>query len=101
MLSVINIKKTEAKYFEKASIKIKTKKPLILRIHDVVEPLPNFVARPANRLSGPSVCELEQLSGGILKIFLKKERCILYIYRVKPAKNDKVLIPEDFHTASK
>ena len=65
--------------------------------HDIVEPLPDFVARPANRPSVQSVCELDQLLRGILQL-LKKERCILYNYRVKSAKNGKVLIPEDFHT---
>ena len=82
---------------KKASIK-KTKKPLILRFHDVVEPLPDFVARTANRPSVPSVCELEQLLRGILQI-LKKKVCILHNYRVKPAENGKVLTSEDFYTA--
>ena len=30
---------------------------------------------------------------------IRKKRCILYNYPVKSAKNGKVLIPEDFHTA--
>ena len=46
-MSVINIKK-KAKYFENGSTKIKTKKPLILRIHDIVKTLPDFVACQAN-----------------------------------------------------
>ena len=77
---------------------MKTKKSLILRIHDFVEPLPGFVARPENRPSVPIVCELDQLLRGLLQI-LNKERCILYNYRVKSAKNGKVLFPEDFQTA--
>ena len=69
---------------------------LILRIHDIVEPLPDFVAHPANRPSVPSVCELDQLLRGTLQIL--KKRCILYNYRVKSANTAKlVLIPEDFH----
>ena len=60
ILLVINIKKTKAKYFEKGSIKIKTKKSLVLRIHDIIEHLPDFVARSANRPSVPSICELDQ-----------------------------------------
>ena len=97
-MSVINIKKQKQNILKKVSIKKKTKKSLILRIHDIVEPLPDFLAQPANREVVPSVCELDQFLRGILQI-LKKERCILYNYRVKAAKNGKVLIPEDFHTA--
>ena len=82
---------------KKGSIKIKTKKSLILRIHDIIKPLPDFVARPANRLSVTSVCELDQLLSGVLQI-LKKQRCILYNYQVKSTINGKVLIPEDCHT---
>ena len=48
----------------KGSIKIKTKNSLILRIHDIVEPLPDFFARPENGPSVPSVCELDQLLRG-------------------------------------
>ena len=43
-----------------AASKYKPKSLLILRIHDIVEPLPDFVARPANRPSVPSACELGQ-----------------------------------------
>ena len=60
MMSVVISKKTKAKFFEtKGSIKIKTKESLILRIHDIVEALRDFVARPENRSSVPSVCELD------------------------------------------
>ena len=83
---------------QKGSIKIKNKKSLILRIHDIIEPLPDLVARPANRPSVPRACELDQLLSGVLQILKKK--CILYNYRVKSAQNGKFLIPEDFHTAS-
>ena len=65
------MKKTKAKYFEKGSFKIKTKKSLILKIHDVIEPLPEFVARPANWPGVPSVCELDQLLSEILQILKK------------------------------
>ena len=77
-------------FWKKAAPK-KTKKSLILRIYDIVEPLPNPPGVP-------SVCKLDQLLRGILQI-LKKERCILHDYRVKSAKNGKVLVPEDFNTA--
>ena len=77
---------------------MKTKKSLILRIHDIMEPLPYFVSRPANRPSVPSVCESVQLLSGVLQILKKKQRYILYNYRVKSAKNGKVLIPEDCHS---
>ena len=59
------------KILKKGSIKIKTKKSLILRVHDIIEPLPDFVARPANRPSVPSVCEIIQLLSGILQIMKK------------------------------
>ena len=55
------------------SNEIKTKKSLIPRIHDIIEPLPDFVARPPNRSSVPSVCELDQLLSGVLQI-LKKNK---------------------------
>ena len=77
---------------------MKTEKSLILRNHDITEPLPDFVTHPANRPSDQSVCELDQLLSGILQV-LKKQRCILYNYQVKSAKNGKILISEDFHTA--
>ena len=77
---------------------MKTKKSLILRVHDITETLPDIVARPAIRPSVPSICELDQLLSGILQI-LKKKRCILYSYRVESAKNGNVLIPDDFRTA--
>ena len=44
---------------------------LILRIHGIVEPPPDFVRRPANRPSVPSICDLDQLLGGILQILKK------------------------------
>ena len=67
---------TKAKYFEKGRIEIKTKKSLILRVHDIIEPLPPFAARPANRPSFPSICELDQLLSGILKL-IKNAFCII------------------------
>ena len=73
---------------KKGSIKIKTK--------NIIEPLPDSFGRPANRPNAPIVCNLDQLLTGILQI-LKKS--ILYNYRVKSAKNGKVLVPEDSHTA--
>ena len=81
---------------KKGSIKIRTKKSLILRVQDIIEPLPDSFGRPANRPSAPIICNLDQLLTGILQI-LKKS--ILYNYRVKSAKNGKYLIPEDSHTA--
>ena len=77
---------------------MKTKKSLFLRIHDIIEPLPDFVSRPANRPIDPSVCELDQLLSGVLQILKKKQRCTLYNYRVKFAKDGKVLIPDGCHT---
>ena len=82
---------------KKDSIKIKSKKSLTLRFHDIIKPLPDSVARPANRPSFPIICELEQLLSGIVQILKKKIN--LYNYRMKSAKNGKILIPEDFHTA--
>ena len=79
------------------TIKIKTKKFLILRVHDIIKPLPEFVGRPENQPSVPKICQLDQLLSGILQML--KKRCILYNYRVELAKNGKLLIPEDFHTA--
>ena len=64
---------------------------LILRVHDIIKPFPDFVAHPANRPSVPSVCEIVQLLSGILQILRKK--CISYNCRVKSAKNGKFLIP--------
>ena len=81
---------------KKGSIKIKTKKSLILRIHDIIKPLPDFLARTANQPIVPVIYELDQLLNGILQILKKK--CIFYNYRVKSVKNGKVLVPEDFHT---
>ena len=92
------MKRTKAKYFENGSIKIKTKKSLILRAHDVIEPLPDFVARPANRPSVPIVCESNQFLSGFLQI-LKKKLCFLYNYRIKSAKNAKILFPGDLGRA--
>ena len=94
MLSVV--KRTKANYFEKRRHQKKIKKSLIRRVHDNTEPLPDFVARPLDKPNVPSFCGLDQLLSGILQIL---KRCILYNYRVKSAKNGKVLIPEDFHTA--
>ena len=51
---------------------METKKSLILRVQGIVEPFPDFVARPANRPSVPIVCELDQLLRGILQILKKK-----------------------------
>ena len=82
---------------KKGSIKIKTKKSLILRILDIIEPRPDSVARPANPPSYPNVCDLDQLLSGVLQI-LKKQLCILFNYLAKSAKNGKVLNPEDCHT---
>ena len=79
---------------KKGSIKIKTRKSLTLRVHDITELLPDFVARPGNRPSFPSICKLEQLVSGILQILKKK--CILYNYRVKSAKKTAKF---QFHTA--
>ena len=62
---------------QKGSIKIKTKKSLILRIHDIIEPLPDLVARPANVPSVPRVCELDQLLSGVLQILKKNAFCII------------------------
>ena len=53
--SLINIKKQKQNNLKKGSIKIKPKKSLILRIHDIVEPLTDFVAGPKNRQNVPSV----------------------------------------------
>ena len=93
----MTLKKQKQNILKKGSIKIKTKKSLILRVHDIIRPLPDFAARPANRRSVPVICELDQLLNGILQIL--KKICILYNYRVNSVKNGKVLIPEDFHTA--
>ena len=82
---------------KKGSNKIKTKKLLILRVHDIIKILPDFVAHPANRPSVSIICQLDPLLSRILQILKKK--CILYNYWIKNAKNDKVSIPEDFHTA--
>ena len=57
---------------KKGGIKIKTKKSLILRIQDIVDRPPDFVLRPANQPSVPSVCELDQLFRGLLQIFKKR-----------------------------
>ena len=89
--------KKKQNILKKGRIKIKTKKSLILRIRDIIEPLPDVVAPPANRPSVPGVCKLDQLLSGVLQI-KKKQLCILYNYGVKSAKNGKVLIPEDRHT---
>ena len=52
---------------------MKTKKSLILRVHDSIEPLPDFVKRPANRpTSVPTICDLDQLLSEILQILKKK-----------------------------
>ena len=99
-MSENNIKKQKQNILKKGSIKIKTKKSLILRLHDDVENLPDFVAGRENRPSVPSVCELDQMLRGIRKK-IKKRTMHFYNYRVKSAKNEngKVLFPEDFHTA--
>ena len=55
-----------------------------LKVHDNIEPLPDFAARPANRPSVPSICESDQMLSGNLKILKKKY--ILHNYRVKSAK---------------
>ena len=63
---------------QKGSIKMKTKKSLILRVHHIIEPLPDFVLRTANQPSVPSICELEPLLSGILQILKKKDAfCII------------------------
>ena len=70
---MINIKKNKSKnVLKKGSIKIKTKKCLILRIHDIIQPLPNFIAHPANLPSVPSIYELDQLLSGIHQTLKKK-----------------------------
>ena len=71
---------------KKGSIKKKTQKSLILRIIDIVEPLNDFVARPANLPSVPSVCELEQLLRGILQILKKKNDAFCIIIDLNPQK---------------
>ena len=84
---------------KKGSIKIKTKKSLNLRIHDIIEPLPDFVARPANRPSVPSDCNFGQLLSRILQIIKKNNDAFCIISELNLQKNGKFLFPEDFHTA--
>ena len=78
---------------KKGSIKIKTKKYLTLTVHDIMEPLPDFAACPAQRPSVPRICELDQLLNGILQILKKNAFCRIIEL------NRQILIPEDFHTA--
>ena len=84
---------------KKGSIKTKTKKSLILRVHDIIEPLTDFFAGAGNRPSVPSICELIQLLSGILQI-LKKKIAFCIIIEINLQKTAAVLIPEDFHTAA-
>ena len=44
---------------------------MILRVQDIIESLPDFVARQVNQLSAPRICELDQLLSGILQILKK------------------------------
>ena len=67
-LSLILSRVQQTNILKKGGIKINTKKSLILKIHDIMEPLPDFVARPANQPSVPNICELDQLLSGILQI---------------------------------
>ena len=53
-----------------------------------IEPLPDFVARPANRPSVPSICEIDQLFSGILQI-LKKEDAFCIIIELNLQKTAK------------
>ena len=46
----------------------------------------------------PNCWELDKFFSEIRQL-LKKQLCILYNYRVKFAKDGKILIPEDFHRA--
>ena len=75
----LTIKKQKQNILKEGSIILKTKKFLILRIRDIIEPLPDFVARPANRLSVPSVCELDQLFSGFLQILKKNDAFFIII----------------------
>ena len=61
---------------------MKTKNSLILRVHDIFEPLSDFFAHPANRPSVPSSCEREQLLSGILQILKKRTKWTKKAYYV-------------------
>ena len=56
---------------KKGSIKINTKTSLILRIDDIIEPLPDFFARPAKLPNLASGCEFDKLLSGNLQILKK------------------------------
>ena len=59
---------------KKGSIKLSTNESLILRVHDIIKPLPDFVARS----SVPVICDLDQLLSGILQVMKKKDAlCII------------------------
>ena len=72
--------------FTKALLKINNF--LIVRIHDNIKHIPDFVMRP----TVPIVSKLDQFLSEIHQIL--KKICSLCFYRVKL--NGKVLIPEEF-----
>ena len=77
-------------------MKIKSKKYLILRIHDIVEPLPYFVARPASQPSVPNVCESDYLLREILQILKKKVDAFCIIVELNLQKTAKFLFQKTF-----
>ena len=78
ILSNWHLKKQKQNILKKGSIKITTKKFLILGVQDIIEPLPDVVARPANQPSVPSICEWDEFLSGILQILKKKDAfCII------------------------
>ena len=60
-LSVINIKKTKAKFFEKKAAPKKIKKLLIVRIHDIINSIPDFAARTEKPLKCPKCLRIRAI----------------------------------------
>ena len=69
-------------------------KSLILRIHDNIEPLPDFFARPANRPSVPSFLRVRSIVEWTSSNIKKNNDAFCIIIEL----NLQVLTPEDFHT---
>ena len=69
-MSVFNIKKQKQNNLKKVA-SIEKPKSLILRAHDIIKLLLDFVELPANREILPITCEFDQLLSGILQILKK------------------------------
>ena len=77
---LLTLRKPEQNFLKKAAPK-KIEKFLFVKIHDIIKPIPDFIARPKNWQSFKCVCKWDQVK--------------FFNYQ-----NDgKIVIPEDFQRA--